>query len=116
MKKTLLVSLAALAGAACATAQISPQRLESNQASIRAAQEVGAEGVPAARLHLQLAKDQTESAKKLAAEGDERAEMMLARAQADAELALGLARERSTRNAAVKAAVELKALKARSTP
>jgi hypothetical protein len=116
MKKTILVSLAALAGAGCATVQISPQRFEASQASIRGAEEVGANGVPAARLHLQLAKDQTVSARALAAEGDERAELVLARAQADAELALGLAREVSVHNAAVKAAADLKALKAVAAP
>ncbi len=116
MKKTLLFSLAALAVTGCATVQLAPDRLQSNQASIRGAQEVGAEAVPEARLHLQLAKDQTAAATKLAAEGDDRAEMVLARAQADAELALGLAREVSVHNAALKAAAELKALKARPTP
>jgi hypothetical protein len=116
MKKTLLFSLAAFSLTGCATVQLKPESLQSNQASIRGAQEVGANSVPAARLHLQLAKDQTDSAKKMAEEGDERAEMVLARAQADAELALGLAREVSVHQAALKAAAELEALKARPTP
>jgi hypothetical protein len=103
MKNTLLFSVVALALTGCATVQLAPERLQSNQASIRGAQEVGAESVPAARLHLQLAKDQTASATQLAADGDDRAEMLLAR-------------EVSVHNAALKAATELKALKARPTP
>jgi hypothetical protein len=114
MNTRTLILTAVLATSGCATVQLSPQRLQANEASMRGAEEVGASGVPTARLHLQLARDQTEAAKKLAADGDDRAPMVLARAQADAELALVLAREVSVRNAALKAQEELKALKART--
>jgi Domain of unknown function (DUF4398) len=61
---------------------------------MRAAQEVGAQQVPKADLHLRLAQEQVEKARKLAADGDnERASMLLSRAHADAELALALTRE-----------------------
>jgi hypothetical protein len=116
MKKPLFLSLAALAASACATVQIPPEQLESNEASMRGATEVGALNVPDARLHLELAKDETAAAKKLAAEGDDRAVLVLARAEADAELALGLAREVSVHNEALKAAEDLKAVEARGTP
>jgi hypothetical protein len=53
MKKTLLFSLAAFSLTGCATVSLKPDSLQSNQASIRGAQEVGADSVPAARLHLQ---------------------------------------------------------------
>jgi hypothetical protein len=106
--------LAALMSAGCATIQLPPERLAANEASIRGAEELGAEGVPQARLHLQLAKDQTESAVRLAEDGDERALLVLARAQSDAELALSLAREATVHRAAVRAGEELESVKARS--
>src|SRR4051812_47618893 len=86
-------ALAVFALSSCATVQLPPDRLQSSEASIRSAQELGASNIPAARLHLELAKDQTNAAKSLASEGDERALLVLARAEADAELALGLARQ-----------------------
>jgi len=110
----LLVAAMVLAG--CATVQLPQERLAANDSSIRAAEELGADGVPAARLHLQLAKDQTESARRMAEDGNERALIVLARAQSDAELALSLAKEASVHRAALKASEELRALKARSVP
>ena len=112
MKKILPLAVLALAG--CATLQLPADRLQSSEASIRSAEELGASNVPAARLHLQLAKDETLAAKKLAAEGDERAELVLARAEADAELALGLARQVAVHSEAVRADEDLKAVRARS--
>lgn len=116
MLKKLMMSLAVLTVSGCAAIQIPPERLERNEASMRSAQEVGADAVPAAKLHLQMAKDQTEVAKKLAAKGDKRATMVLARAESDAELALVLAREASVHADALRAAEDLNAVKARSTP
>lgn len=112
----LMTSIAVLLLAGCAAIQIPADRLERNQASIRAAQEVGASGVPAAKLHLQLAMDQTETAQRMAANGDERAVLVLARAEADAELALGMAREVAVHSDALQAAEDLKAVNARSAP
>ena len=115
MINNLMMSLAVLALGGCASVQIAPDRLQRNEASIRAAEEMGASGVPAAKLHLQLAKDQTEKAKKLALDGDERATLVLSCAESDAELALGLARESTVHGDAVQASEDLKAVKARST-
>lgn len=116
MNKSTWILAAALALVGCATIQLPAERLQANMASIRTAEELGAEGVPSARLHLQLAKDQTEAARRMAEEGDARAPIVLARAQADAELALSLAREASVHRAAVRATDDLKSLKARSVP
>lgn len=116
MLKHTVVALAVLALSGCAMIQIPPERLERTGASIRAADELGAQGVPAARLHLQLAKEQTELAKRLAADGDERALLVLARADADAELGLAMAREASVHADAVKATEDLKALQSRGAP
>ena len=113
MIKQTVTFVAVLALGGCAAVQIPADRLESNEASIRGAEEVGAEGVPEARLHLEMAKDQTAAAKKMAAAGDERALLVLARAQADAELALAIARESSVHADAVAAADDLKEVHAR---
>jgi len=94
--------LAVVAGASmvgCASAP--PMRTESSTSGIRAAQEVGAEKVPQAALHLQLAKEELERAKKLGADGDkEQGSSMLLRAQVDAELAVALSRESAERTEA----------------
>lgn len=64
---------------------------EASTSAIRAAQEVGATGVPSASLYLQLAKEGLNKAEVLAKDGEkEEAESMLRRAQADAELAIVL--------------------------
>ncbi len=70
------------------------ERLQSSAAAIRAAEEVGADRVPEAQLHLQLAKEQSDRAKKMIDNGGDRdeAKLVLARAESDANLALALAR------------------------
>lgn len=78
-------------GAGCASA---PLRTEASTSGIRAAKEVGAHQVPRAALHLQLAREELEQAKRLAAKGQEKeAASLLQRSEADAELAVALARE-----------------------
>jgi len=114
--KELMLSLAVVGLAGCTAVQLPADRLEHSEASIRGAEEVGASGVPAAKLHLQLAKDQTETAKKMAANGEERAVLVLARAESDAELAIGLAREVSVHVDALRAAEDLKTVRERGTP
>jgi len=116
MMKELMVSFAVFGLLGCTAIQIPAERLEKSESSIRGAEEVGASGVPAARLHLQLAKDQTVTAKQMAANGEERALLVLARAEADAELALGLAREVAVHGEAVRAAEDLKAVRDRANP
>lgn len=116
MNHRLMLSLAVIGMTSCATVQIPPDRLESSEASIRSADELGAQSVPAAKLHVQLARDQTAKARAMAADGDMRAEYVLARAEADAELALGLAREVAVHREALNAAEDLKVVRARGTP
>ena len=115
MMKELIMSVAVMGLVGCTSVQIPADRLERSEASIRGAEEVGASGVPLARLHLQLAKDQTVTAKKMAANGQERALLVLARAEADAELAIGLAREATVHNDALRATEDLKAVRDRGT-
>ena len=87
--------------AACGGAELNQTRATNVQASLIAAEKVGANDQPKAALHLQLAKEQIESAKRLAADGDQlNSDLMLERAKADAELAMQLARtEREEQNA-----------------
>lgn len=116
MIKALSTSLAILGLMGCTAVQLPADRLEKSEASIRGAEEVGASGVPAAKLHLQLARDQTDTAKKMAAAGDQRATLVLARATSDAELAIGLAREASVHADAIKATDDLKVVRDRGNP
>jgi hypothetical protein len=116
MMTKMMTALAVLTLAGCATVPIPAYQLERAEASIRGAEEVGALGVPAARLHLQLAKDETDTAKKMAGKGDDRAVLVMARAESDAELALGLAREAAVHSDAVKAGEDLKTIRARGNP
>ena len=110
MMKRLTTAIAVLALCGCASIKIPTERLERESASERGAEELGASTVPSAKLHLQLAKDQTETAKRLAAQGDERALLVMQRAEADAELALVLAREVQTHREAMAATEDLKTL------
>ncbi len=95
----------AVAGAAvafavgCGSSYPAPtQPLADVEAADRSAQELGANNVPAAQLHLKLAQDQTTNARKLMKDGEnKRAEAMLLRAKADAELALSLAKEQKAK-------------------
>jgi hypothetical protein len=114
--RTLLMSLAVLALAGCASAPMPAAGLQHAEASIRGAEEVGALGVPAARVHVEMAKDQSARGRTMAAAGDARAVLMLARAESDAELAMGIAREASVHASALKAGEDLKAVRARGNP
>jgi hypothetical protein len=92
--KTSMVIGATLFGLGCGGAAVPTEKLTDAEASIRAAKEVGGSSVPQAELHLKLAQEQVEFARKLSADGEnERAAQVLLRAKADAELALALARD-----------------------
>ncbi len=89
------------------------QHMATAQASVRAAQEVGAnQKDPQAALHLKLAQEQLDHAKQLMNDGDNKAaDMMLSRAEADAELAVAECRQADTKAQADQALEELRALK-----
>ncbi len=95
------------------SAAIPTEKLQSSAAAIRAAEEVGANRVPQAQLHLQLAKEQSEQAKKMIdKDGDrEQAGLILARAEADANLALALARSSQEQQQAQVAMDKVRGLK-----
>lgn len=101
--KLMMMSVLALS-AACAGAPAPTERLATTTASVRAAQEVGATHVPRAELHLSLAQEQVEKARRfMEKDENERADLTLRRAGADAELAVSLAREAAARDAAISA-------------
>jgi Na+-translocating ferredoxin:NAD+ oxidoreductase RnfG subunit len=96
MKHVSRIGITLLAVAVVATGLVAgcadvPLRTETSTSNIRAAEEAGAATVPQASLHLQLAKEELESARNLSAKGDkDAAKSMLMRAEADAELAITL--------------------------
>ena len=113
MTGALLASLALLG--ACAGYPPPTERLTTTEAAVRGAMEVGATQVPRAALHLKLAQEQTDKAKRLMQDGyHERAELTLKRAQADAELALSISREHETVERAQQAHAKLDELRAGS--
>jgi hypothetical protein len=72
--------------------------MASAEAGIRAAQELGAQSDPQGALHLSLAQEELNQAKKLYNDGDAKnADLVLARASVDAELALAEARAAQSR-------------------
>ncbi len=79
----------------CASAYPPPtQRMAEAMATIRGAEEVGANNDPQGQLHLRLAQEELRNAKILADNGDNRrADFVLIRATADADFALAEARE-----------------------
>ncbi len=107
------VLLVSFGTAACGGSYPAPtEKMANTTAAVRAAEEVGGNKEPQAALHLKLAEEQLEQAKKLMAEEDnKRADYILMRADADAELAVALAREASAKAEAQKARDDLAALK-----
>lgn len=101
MKKTrltLILAPAVLLLACGASVPLPTQRMADAQSAHRAAEELGANKHPTAQLHLKLAEEQMDKAKRLMSEGEnEQASSLLVRSKADSELALALAREQKSR-------------------
>jgi hypothetical protein len=95
-KSIILLALgASLAWAACGGSIPPPtQQLADAESAERSAGELGAAKEPAAKLSLQLAREQIAQAKVAMEDGDNReADRLLVRAKADAELAIAQSRE-----------------------
>jgi hypothetical protein len=87
-------------------------RLASAEAASRSARELGADREPKAALHLKLAQEQIDQAKKLMTDGDNRrADLVLQRASSDAELAVMLAKENNASSEAQKAKEKVNQMK-----
>ncbi len=99
-------------GCACATAPPLPaERLAQAEAEVRAAQEIGADRAPQARLQLQEARDTLAAAKETNKDDPDGAARKLDIARAQAELANALAREQIARTEAEQAHTRLDALR-----
>ncbi|MBX3229681.1 MAG: DUF4398 domain-containing protein [Labilithrix sp.] len=111
--RKLAIILIGLLLVACGSSMPAPtDRLASAEAASRSAKELGANNEPKAALHLKLASDQIDQAKKLIADGDnKRADLVLQRANADAELAVMLAKEHNAKTEADKAQQNVKKIK-----
>lgn len=96
----------------CASSQVAPDKIAAPKAEIAAAEEAGAKEHPTAALHLQMANDQYDRAKRLIKGGDgDEAELVLARARVDAQYALELARLEQTKQQASDALEKIDQLK-----
>jgi len=112
--KFCIPALAVLA--ACGGAELNQTRATDVQAAVLAAEQVGAGDQPKPALHLQLAKEQIEAAKRLAADGDQaNSNLLLERAKVDAELAMQLARTEREQDSARQAWEKIRDLKKQST-
>jgi hypothetical protein len=99
--------------AGCASAPPPTARLSDAEAAIRGAMEVEASSVPRAALHLKLAQEQVDKAKRyMQDELNDRAELALRRALADAELAIALSREQDMTSKAKAAQAKVEKLRA----
>jgi len=115
MRRWTAGSLLAL-GCACATTRSLPaEPLAQAEAEVRAAQEIGAERVPAARLHLQEARESIAAARETNNDDPDGAARKLDIARAQAELANALAREQTARSEVEQAHAQLDALKSGRT-
>jgi hypothetical protein len=111
IEQRLMCVVAALGLTACASAPT--QQMGESQATVTAAESVGAQKYPRAAYHLELAKQQIAQAKPLM-DGDndeaEAAQRLLLRAQIDAELAIQMAETEEARTIAKQAWAEVREL------
>jgi hypothetical protein len=107
----LLSAFGALGSSATGCATSPHLDTEESTSGIRAAEEVGADDIPRAALHLQLAKEELSKAEALSEDGEpEQAESMLLRAEADAELAVVLSHEQAAKTEAEEAVEHVRAV------
>lgn len=102
--------------AACGSSAMPAGKLTNTQASIKAAEAVGATETPNSALYLKMAQDGVTEAKRLIQDGDnDEAALALDKAQADAELSLSYAREAKAREEAEAAQAKIGELKREAT-
>jgi len=100
--------------AGCGGTSAPSERLITAEAAIRGAIEINANTTPPrAALHVQLAQEQVEKAKRYIVDGmNQRADLALRQAQADAELAIALARNEEMRQKTEAARAKVDRMKA----
>jgi hypothetical protein len=102
---------------ACGSSAVPAGKLTNTQASIRAAEAVGATETPNSALYLKMAQDGLAEAKRLIQDGDnDEAALALDKAQADADLSLSYAREAKAREEAEAAQAKIGELKREASP
>lgn len=112
MRALYVSAVLAFSAMGCAGTDIPTRELARTEAAVRAADEVGAKGVPRAALHLKFANDSLALAQAYIKDGEEDlARGALERATYDAEVALALAREEQTREAARNARKQVEILR-----
>ena len=103
-KHIMMAAGLSLGGLACGGSELPVNHLADAEASIRAAEEVGAQSTPEAALQLKMANDRLTRAQALTAEGEnEEAAKLLEEARVSAELALLLARKEDAQARALEA-------------
>ena len=114
MNRTIPCAVLLLVGSACASVPPPTEKMTTAEAAIRGASELGAPKVPRAGLHLQLAQEQVDKAKRLMQDGyHAKAGLALQRAQADAELAIAISKENTAIEEAKEAQATVQKLRAR---
>jgi hypothetical protein len=104
-------SVVALFAVGCGSSAVPLDRLTDAKATVRAAQEAGAQSTPQAALHLKMANDELASAQKAMDDNDnDRARLLLNQAQADADLSLALARGTNEKQQAHEAQAKIDSL------
>jgi hypothetical protein len=99
--------------AGCASTPIPADKLSRSTAAVRSAEEMNAERVPSAAVHLRLARTQMKVARRLLENGDNKeAGYLLLRAEADAEVAMNLAREAAAKQDAIQTIQAVRSLRA----
>ncbi len=112
LKSVISVSgMIALFAVGCGSSAVPLDRLTDAKATVRAAQEAGAQSTPQAALHLKMANDELASAQKAMDDNDnDRARLLLNQAQSDADLSLALARGTSEKQQAQEAQAKIDGL------
>ena len=106
-----LSTLVALFAAGCGSSAVPLDKLTDAKATVRAAQEAGAESTPQAALHLKMANDELASSQKAMDDNDnDRSRLLLNQAQADADLSLALARGTAEKQQAQEAQAKIDGL------
>lgn len=111
MRRWTAGALFALGSACAGVPPLPAERLVQAESEVRAAQEIGADRVPQAKVHLQEARDAITAAKEVNKEDQDAAARKLEIARAQAELANALAREQLARTEAEQANAKLDALR-----
>jgi Domain of unknown function (DUF4398) len=112
LKSVVSVStVLALLAAGCGGSAVPLDKLTDAKATVRAAQEAGAQSTPQAALHLKMANDELASAQKAIDDKDnDRARLLLNQAQSDADLSLALARGTEEKQSAQEAQAKIDGL------